>query len=42
MFVEFSVGLLLLTVFDIVVVWLTVREYQRNRRRAREGLPIRS
>jgi uncharacterized membrane protein len=42
LFVDFSVGLLLLTLFDIVIVWLTVREYQRNRRRAREGLPIRA
>jgi uncharacterized membrane protein len=42
MFVHFTLGLFLLTVFDVVVVWLTVREYQRNRRRAREGLPLRS
>jgi uncharacterized membrane protein len=42
MFVRFTLGLFLLTVFDIVVVWLTVREYQRNRRRAREELPIRT
>jgi uncharacterized membrane protein len=31
--VAFSVGLLLLTLFDIVIVWLTVREYRRHRRR---------
>jgi uncharacterized membrane protein len=42
MVVHLTLGLFLLTVFDLVVVWLTVREYQRNRRRAREGLPIRS
>lgn len=27
----FSIGLVLLTLFDIVVVWLTYREYQRQR-----------
>jgi uncharacterized membrane protein len=42
MVVEPTVGLALLTVFDLVVVWLTVREYGRNRRRVREGLPVRS
>ena len=42
MVVHFTLGLLLLTVFDVVVVWLTVREYRRNRERAREGLPVRS
>lgn len=40
LFVDFTLGLFLLTLFDTVIVWLTVREYQRNRRRAREGLPI--
>jgi uncharacterized membrane protein len=34
--------MLLLTLFDLLVVWLTVREYKRNKERAREGLPVRS
>jgi uncharacterized membrane protein len=42
MVVAFTIGLLLLSLFDLVVVWLTVREYRRNRERAREGLPVRS
>lgn len=42
MIVRFTLGMLLLTLFDIVVVWLTVREYRRNKERAREGLPLRS
>jgi uncharacterized membrane protein len=37
-----TAGLFLLTVFDLAVTWLTVREYQRNRQRARAGLPVRS
>jgi uncharacterized membrane protein len=32
-----SLGLVLLTVFDAVVVWLTIREYARQRRIARES-----
>jgi uncharacterized membrane protein len=39
---RFTVGLALLSVFDLVVLWLTVREYRRNRQRAREGEPVRS
>lgn len=42
MVVKFTLGLFLLTVFDLVVVWLTVREYRRNKARVREGLPVRS
>lgn len=42
MFVKFTLGLFLLTVFDLVVIWLTVREYRRNKERVREGLPVRS
>jgi uncharacterized membrane protein len=34
MTVEFTVGLLLLTLFDILITWLTVRDYRRHRRRA--------
>jgi uncharacterized membrane protein len=39
---RFSLGLALLSAFDLLVIWLTVREYRRNRRRAREGEPVRS
>jgi hypothetical protein len=37
MLVRFTLGLFLLTVFHFAVVWLTVREYRRNLRRALEG-----
>jgi uncharacterized membrane protein len=30
---KFSIGLVLLTLFDILVIWLTWREYQRHRAR---------
>jgi uncharacterized membrane protein len=40
--VRITLGMVLLTLFDLVVVWLTVREYRRNRERVREGLPVRS
>jgi uncharacterized membrane protein len=42
LFIRFTLGMLLLTLFDLLVVWLTVREYKRNKERAREGLPVRS
>jgi uncharacterized membrane protein len=31
--VAFSIGLILLTVFDAFIVWLTVIEYRKHRRR---------
>jgi uncharacterized membrane protein len=36
----FSIGLLGLTIFDLVVVWLTYREYgkQRAERKTRESM----
>ena len=39
--VQFSLGLTLLTVFDLFIVWLTVIEYRkrRHRRQAREPAP---
>lgn len=33
-----SVGLILLTLFDVFVVWLTVVEYRKRRRR--RALPV--
>jgi uncharacterized membrane protein len=36
---HFTVGLLLLTLFDLLVAWLTMREYRRVRRRRRAAQP---
>lgn len=36
----FSWGMVLLTVFDIFIVWITAREYRRQRRRRMPGQPI--
>jgi uncharacterized membrane protein len=35
----FSIGLLGLTIFDLVVVWLTYREYGRQRALVRTPAP---
>lgn len=40
MVVHFTWGMLLLTVFDILIVALTVHEYRVQRQRKREGRPV--
>jgi uncharacterized membrane protein len=39
MTLAFSMGLLALTVFDVIVVWLTYREYEKQRARRRGSAP---